>query len=467
MGTADSAATQPRIVSRAEWGADESLTRGPHRVNETVRALVLHHTAGSNTYTQAQAVSQLRGVYAYHTKSLGWSDIGYNLVVDRYGTIYEGRRGSVTQAIQGAHAGGFNRDTFGVSVMGNFVGVNPPSAVITALNKVIGWKLGQYGANPRGTSVLTSEGGGTSRWPAGTKVTVNNVMGHKDVGQTSCPGNISNYLPGLRSAAATLAAKTTPNLRNAFPRDFTGDRAADILSIDAGGRLLLYRGNGSGGFVRGVTQIGHGWGGIDLVTQVGDWTGDGHPDLIARERTTNRLRIYEGNGVGSFSGSTVVGSGWGGMDTLIGMGDMTRDGRRDLLARHVNGSLYRYDGNGAGAFAGSAKIADGFGGFDMVGAAGDFTDDGDPDVFARTSDGRLMLYPGSTTGTLESVRQIGQGWGSMKHVWGTGSWDTRAGQDLLAVTGAGTLYLYGGNTNGGFASSAQLGNGWGSMRIIP
>ena len=279
-GTADAALTAPRIVTRAQWGADESLA-STGRANTTVRALVLHHTAGSNTYSQAQAVSELRGVYAYHTTSLGWSDIGYNLVVDRYGTIYEGRRGSITSAPQGAHAGGFNRDTYGVSVMGNFVGVAAPAAVTTALNKVIGWKLGQYGTDPRGTSRLVSQGGGTARWPAGTAVTVNNVLGHKDVGQTSCPGDLYALLPSLRVAAAELAARTTPNLLDAFPKDADGDRRADLLVVNPSGRLNLYAGRGDG-TVAAARLIGSGWSGLDLVTNVGDWNRDAVPDLIAR-----------------------------------------------------------------------------------------------------------------------------------------------------------------------------------------
>lgn len=467
VGAADAAATQPRIVTRAQWGADERLSdAGPQRVNETIRTLVLHHTAGSNSYSQAQAVSQLRGVYAYHTVSLGWSDMGYNMVVDRYGTIYEGRRGSISSAIQGAHAGGFNRDTYGVSVMGNFVGVDPPPAVVRALNEVIGWKLGQYGVDPQGTSVLTSAGGGTSKYAAGSRVTLPNVIGHRDVGSTSCPGNLYSYLPQLRTAATALAAATPADLRGAFPRDFTGDRVADIVAVDSAGRLLVYRGDGSGGFA-GVTRIGHGWGGIDLVTQVGDWDGDGFNDLIARERATNRLRVYLGDGAGAISGSVLVGSGWGGMVALIGMGDMNRDGRRDLLGRHRDGTLWRYLGDGRGGFAASTQIGSGFAPFTLVGAAGDFDDDGDPDLVARAADGTLLLYPGSPTGTFGSKRTVGTGWNGMSSVQGTGSWDRRTGGDLLAVTSTGVLRVYSGNADGGVATVTQIGRGWASMRLIP
>jgi hypothetical protein len=465
-GSADAALTQPRIVTRAQWGADESLaTLGS--ANTTVKALVLHHTAGSNTYSQAQAVAQLRGVYAYHTQSLGWSDIGYNLVVDRYGTIYEGRRGSITSAPRGAHAGGFNRDTYGVSVMGDFVGATAPPAVTTALNSVIGWKLGQYGTNPRGTSTLVSAGGGTARWPEGTAVTVNNVLGHKDVGQTSCPGSLYSLLPSLRTAAATLAARTTPNLVDAFPKDVNSDRLTDLLVVNPSGRLNLYTGNGDG-TVDAAVQLGRGWGSKDLAANVGDWNRDGRPDVLARDPGSGGLYLYPGTGA-TLGNGTMIGSSWRGIDLMLGVGDMDRDGDRDLVGRRASDqTLWLYRGDGVGGFqAGVTQLSTSMAAFDQITAVGDLDDGGDPDLVVRAAGtGLLYRMGGNGVGGFGNAVQIGHGWGGFDLVVGVGDMDRSQGPDLLARTPGGQLHLFHGTREGGFSHSTPVGRGWAGTRFI-
>jgi uncharacterized protein with LGFP repeats len=86
---------RPVIRSRAEWGADESLRTEAPSYSRTLEAVTVHHTAGSNDYTEARCPAVLRGIYAFHVKSRGWSDIGYNVLVDRFGTAWEGRAGGL------------------------------------------------------------------------------------------------------------------------------------------------------------------------------------------------------------------------------------------------------------------------------------------------------------------------------------------------------------------------------------
>jgi hypothetical protein len=111
--------TAPAIVKRAEWGANESLRSEIPRTRRW-RWRSSTNTASGNSYTRRQAAGIVRGIYYYHTQSLGWSDIGYNFLIDRYGTIYEGRYGGVTRGPVGAQVLGFNTGSAGVSVMGNF-----------------------------------------------------------------------------------------------------------------------------------------------------------------------------------------------------------------------------------------------------------------------------------------------------------------------------------------------------------
>ena len=117
-----SARGRPTIITRAEWGADESLRNcAPTYLTSPLKAAVLHHTAGSNSlHRRGRRPPRSASDYAYHTKSLGWCDLGYNFVVDRFGRIYEGRAGGVDRLVQGAHAIGVNGETFGVAALGNF-----------------------------------------------------------------------------------------------------------------------------------------------------------------------------------------------------------------------------------------------------------------------------------------------------------------------------------------------------------
>jgi hypothetical protein len=186
--TADAALSMPAVYSRAQWGADESIRTWAPQYANTITSATLHHTADSNEYTAAEVPAMLRSIYRYHAVSRGWGDIGYNAVVDKFGRIWEGRYGGLSSTVVGAHAGGFNSTTFGVSMLGNYDVVSPSFAMINAVADIVAWKFALYGVNPRGTVTLTSGGGSTVRWPAGTRVTLPTIFAHRDTGLTTCPG---------------------------------------------------------------------------------------------------------------------------------------------------------------------------------------------------------------------------------------------------------------------------------------
>ena len=203
VATADALAGQPGIVSRASWGADESLRTGSPTYMPDVTVGVIHHTESTNSYTDGAA--QVRSVYAFHTLSRGWSDIGYNYLVDRYGVIYEGRYGGIDRNVMGAHAGGFNYSTFGVSAIGSFMDTSPPSALVSSIQQLMAWRMTLAYIDPSGTSPLTSAGGGTARYPAGETHTFNNISGHRNTGLTDCPGDLLYaQLPGIRAAVKSM-----------------------------------------------------------------------------------------------------------------------------------------------------------------------------------------------------------------------------------------------------------------------
>ena len=151
------------------------------------------------------------------------------------------------------------------------------------------------------------------------------------------------------------------------PGDFSGDGNADLIGRNTAGRLLLYRGDGSGGFYSGNTEIGHGWQGFTSIVAPGDFSGDGRPDLIART-SDGRLYLYRGNGSGGFNpGSTQIGNGWNIFDLIIAPGDFSGDGRNDLIGRKPDGTLWLYRGNGSGGFTSPyPQIGHGWAGFAAI-----------------------------------------------------------------------------------------------------
>ncbi|WP_380158079.1 N-acetylmuramoyl-L-alanine amidase [Kineococcus sp. R86509] len=222
--------TGPGVRSRAEWGADESLRRGEVEYSATIRAAVVHHTADGGDYSASQVPSVIRGMYRYHTQTLGWNDLGYNVVVDRFGGIWEGRAGGTTRPVVGAHAGGFNADTFGVSMMGDFTSKAPSDACLQSVAAVIAWKFALHDLDADAPARLTSAGGGTARYPAGETVSLRTINGHRDVGYTACPGDVGyTRMDDVRGRVAALLAGGSKAAGSPIARKYG----------DVGGRSLL------------------------------------------------------------------------------------------------------------------------------------------------------------------------------------------------------------------------------------
>ncbi|MFB7274038.1 peptidoglycan recognition protein [Streptomyces sp. NPDC056244] len=214
-----STAPKPPIVDRAGWGADESISpeEPGYLPGGKIKAVVVHHTAESNTYTCAQGPAVVRGIYAYHVQQLGWKDVGYNFLVDKCGTVYEGRKGGVDRPVMGAHAYGFNAETTGISVLGTYTDTAPPQAAMVSVARIAAWKLGQYGVDPTGTTTLTAGDSGRSytgkTWAKGAQLSFPTIHGHRDGYNTQCPGDaFYNQLSTIRSWAggpvAGLALKS-------------------------------------------------------------------------------------------------------------------------------------------------------------------------------------------------------------------------------------------------------------------
>ncbi len=201
-------APRPTVVPRSHWLGDAARRQPRPRYDDRVSAVFVHHTDSPNGYDCADAPRIIRDLYTGQTGSRDWDDIGYNFVVDRCGTIYEGRAGGVERAVTGAHTQGFNHRTTGIAALGTFTaGLPVPRAMIRAIAALSAWKLGLTGTDPRADVRLVSSNG-LSRYAAGTTAELPAVAGHNDGYMTSCPGAaLHARLPEIRQLAARLQGR--------------------------------------------------------------------------------------------------------------------------------------------------------------------------------------------------------------------------------------------------------------------
>jgi hypothetical protein len=299
---AHAAMTMPAIYSRAQWGADESLMGWDVEYAPTIKAATIHHTADSNDYTVADVPKIMRSIYAYHAVSLGWGDIGYNVIVDKFGRAWEGRSGGLASTVVGAHAGGFNYETFGVSMLGNYDIADTTPALINMVAAVVAWKFSLYAVDPASKVTLVSKGGGTSRYAAGVSVSVPAIFGHRDVGATACPGKYGySHMGEIRALVAAkmrdpaLQEKILPQV---LLRDTNSAGDADTKTFrgDPGDRPLACDWDGNGTDTVGIYRRGHfflfdsnaadaravadfWFGDVGDVPRCGDWDGDGRDSV--------------------------------------------------------------------------------------------------------------------------------------------------------------------------------------------
>lgn len=283
-----------------------------------------------------------------------------------------------------------------------------------------------------------------------------------NVRATDIAGNVS----ANGSYTWQIGTTAPPPTNTARQKDMNGDGRPDLVARDGAGTLWMYPSTSTGGFGTRI-QMGTGWGGMNTILQPGDLNNDGRSDVLARD-TSGRLWLYTGTGTGRINAGVQIGAGtnWGAFNSFVTPGDFNGDRRADLLVRDAAGALFLYPGNGASGFGTRTQPGSGWGGFTSLVSTGDFSGDGRSDVLARNSSGTLFLYRGSGSGTFAGSAQVGTGWNGF-HLVGPGAWgsaDTRA--DVVARDSAGALWLYRGSGTGTFSGTrAQIGSGWGAFTI--
>ena len=189
-------APRPELHSRKEWGADPSWRNGKPVYLDHLKQIHVHHTATGNGYSRADVPGILRGMYRYHTQTLGWFDIGYNFLVDRFGRAWVGRSGGADRLVRGAHTLGFNHESVGIAVIGNLESRAPWPEAVTQVVRLAAWKLDAHGRDAVGSVTVTSTG--SDKYPDGTRVRLPVIDGHRDTNDTACPGRVYGKLPEIR-----------------------------------------------------------------------------------------------------------------------------------------------------------------------------------------------------------------------------------------------------------------------------
>lgn len=183
------ATTPPPIVRRAEWGGD--LHPKGTLPAEEVKYLLVHHTAepGSN-YQPDDVVRLLRGIYAFHTgASKGWPDVAYNFFIDKFGRIYEGRTGSVDGPVRGSATGGNQGYSQLCCFLGDFNASPPPAPALGSMYSLLAWLGDRYGVDTSPGARVTFTSLGSNKWPAGATVDAATISAHRDMSETTCPGD--------------------------------------------------------------------------------------------------------------------------------------------------------------------------------------------------------------------------------------------------------------------------------------
>ena len=196
----------PTIITRAQWGADESI-RDPHVMGwAPFRKIIVHHTASPNGVRDPAAT--VRFGYELHVEGRGFTDIGYHFLIGPDGQIFEGRRAraygkgelhtgedGVGNAIIGGHTKGRNAGSCGIALIGNFMKAVPSSAALQSLVHLTAWEAQRHQIDPLGNDMYV---GTDSR-----ALAFANIAPHRDVRATLCPGDkMAANMPWLRKQVA-------------------------------------------------------------------------------------------------------------------------------------------------------------------------------------------------------------------------------------------------------------------------
>lgn len=240
---------------------------------------------------------------------------------------------------------------------------------------------------------------------------------------TLTSSGVISYRPGNGTGAfgGAMPASGWPSSVTPVPfGDLNGDRRNDILVRFSSGELRVYRTMRGQAFLTSTphTSLGKGWNQYNVLTSPGDVTGDGRPDLIARNSSTGAVYLYKGTSSGKLSARVKLYDNWKTYKKIVGVGDLNGDGVGDLIAQDNSNNLYRYFGTGTGTFKARVKLFSAWGGsYNAIVGVGDITGDGKADIISRDTSGSLWRNSGNGKGSFGPRTKIASGWQAYKGVF--------------------------------------------------
>ncbi|MGZ4709589.1 MAG: N-acetylmuramoyl-L-alanine amidase [Acidimicrobiales bacterium] len=441
------ASGQPAINSRASWGARPSVD--PPSIAPTVRMAIVHHSVTANDYAPGDVPGILRSIQTFHIDGRGWNDIAYNFAVDKYGTIWEARGGGITNAVLGGHAMGANYETTGVVTLGDFTAAAAPQAMVNSVADLVGWKLYVHGTDPNGTNTYTL--GQNTKYPTGTVLTLPNVIGHRDVGSTGCPGdNLYPRLGEIRTRAGSVW-----NQQRSTPGFWPGV----VIGSNADGRLQAFV-IGNDQQIRTQWQLANGrWSG--WLTLGGQVAGK----LTVAQNADGRLQVF-GIGIdgtlrttwqltrnGTWSGIASMGGHWS-ATAGVGIG-LDRDGRMEAFVLGHNDEIWNaWQKAPNGTWDGYASIGGSFPSFASI-------------TTGLNKDGRIEVFAiGDGPTIVHNWQKATGGWGGFSAIGGAATGDLAVANDadgrleVVGIGADGTLWdAWQLAPNGGWSAPAVLARG--------
>ncbi|MFI7362289.1 FG-GAP-like repeat-containing protein [Streptomyces sp. NPDC050149] len=322
-------------------------------------------------------------------------------------TVKNKASGQVVRTVSGGEARGTVAAAWdGKDAAGNLVA-----------NGAYTWTLSAKPADGQGAALTQS---GSVKVTGGAVVT-RDFTGNDGFGDLLAftPAGVADFRGGTGNGTGAVHAKVSGSgwtgansVTASVPfDDVNGDRCNDVLVRVKSGELRAYKPSCGGALnsTTAFTKVGLGWNIYDALTSPGDLTGDGRADVIARETSTGYLYLYERASSGVFKARVRIGTGWKGY-LLAGAGDLNGDGKGDLLARDKAGVLWRYAGTGKGTLAARVKVGAGWQVYNSLVGVGDASGDGKADLLARDTAGVLWAYRGDGKGLFAARARVGSGW---------------------------------------------------------
>ncbi|MFA5854988.1 MAG: SpoIID/LytB domain-containing protein [Candidatus Gracilibacteria bacterium] len=219
-------ATDPEmeIVKRVDTDENGNALLWPEEYPAEVKKIIIHHTASSGTISDPEAT--IRAIYYYHAVTRGWGDIGYNFIVGPDGKVYEGRAGG--DGVVGGHASGYNTGSVGISLLGNFEDNPVSKEMMQGLMGLVLREAEKYDIDPDGTGTFRDE-------------KLDNILGHKDVAATACPGKYAYAeLTDIRDMVAlSIKNASSKNSGTSYAYEEVGDRELTALSVNGEATVTL------------------------------------------------------------------------------------------------------------------------------------------------------------------------------------------------------------------------------------